>query len=282
HLLGVRHLVFAINKMDLVGDDAAVFERIRSDIEAFLPRLGVSGAHFVPISALRGDMVVERGDALGWYAGPTLLELLESLPVGSELDELPLRLPVQLVIREGAGADFRGYAGRIEAGTLGVGDEVLALPSGRRTRVREIRQLDRRIARARSGDSVLITLADELDVSRGDLFADPADPPIQGQRLWATVCWLDDAPLQPQAAYLLKQTTRTVRARIDSIAERLDVNTLDKVPADSAAVNDIVGLSLKTAQPLIHDDYARIRATGAFILIDEATHRTVAAGMIRG
>ncbi|MBN9430201.1 MAG: GTP-binding protein, partial [Burkholderiales bacterium] len=189
HLLGVRHLVFAINKMDLVGDDRAVFERIRGDVQAFLPRLGVAAAHFVPMSALRGDMVVERGDALGWYEGPTLLELLEALPAASQLDRLPLRFPVQWVIRDGAGADFRGYAGRIEAGTLAVGDEVLVLPAGRRTRVREIVRFDERLQRALAGDSVIVTLVDEIDISRGDQLASPADPPKQAQRLRATLCW---------------------------------------------------------------------------------------------
>src|SRR5215472_6902959 len=176
YLLGVRHVVVAVNKMDLVGYDESAFESIREDFLAFASPLAIADLRFIPISALRGDLMVERGENMGWYRGPALLSTLEDLEAGDEADKLPLRFPVQLVVRPGAGTDFRGYAGRIASGALVRGAEVLALPSGRRTIVKDILSLDRSLPLAVAGDSVSVVLADDIDLSRGDLLAGPGDP----------------------------------------------------------------------------------------------------------
>jgi sulfate adenylyltransferase subunit 1 len=280
HLLGVRHIVVAVNKMDLVAYDEAVFERIRADCLAFAVGLGIPDLRFVPMSALAGDMVVERGEALTWYHGPALLELLESLQPADEAASLPARFPVQLVIRPGAGTDFRGYAGRLESGVLRPGDEVIVLPSGQCTRIAEIVVLGTPRDLAVAGDSVTLTLADDVDISRGDLIAaaEAALTPVKA--LDARVCWLDTAPLDPTRKYLLKHTTRTVRAKVSAVVDRVDIHSLERVPTSVVSLNDIAHVRLALAQPIAADPYAANRATGAFILIDEATNQTVAAGMV--
>ncbi|MGA8055668.1 MAG: sulfate adenylyltransferase subunit CysN [Burkholderiales bacterium] len=280
HLLGVRHIIVALNKMDLVNYDEDVFTRIRADYLAFASTLGIPDLRFVPISALAGDMVVERGVALAWYRGPALLELLESLQPADESAALPARFPVQLVLRPGAGNDFRGYAGRLESGVLVPGSEVMVLPSNRRTTVKEILVLGERRPAAVAGDSVTLTLADEIDISRGDLIAAVDHAPQAAKSIEARVCWLDTSPLNPVGRYLLKHTTRTVRAKIAAVVDRVDIHTLERVPASAVAMNDIAHIKLALAQPIFFDAYATNRATGSFILIDEATNHTVAAGMI--
>jgi sulfate adenylyltransferase subunit 1 len=281
-LLGIRHIVVAVNKMDLVGFDESVFERIRAEVLAFADNLAIPDLRFVPLSALAGDMVVERGAGLGWYRGPTLLETLESIDVLDDDHSLPLRFPVQLVVRPGAGTDFRGYAGRVEAGTLAPGDEVIVLPAGRRTRVTEIRLLEESRPIAIAGDSVTVTLADDIDISRGDLIADASRPAGAAKSVEARICWLDTGPLDASARYLLKHTTRTVRAKVSAVHHRLDVHTLEHQPVTSVAMNDLAQVSIALAQPIFFDPYDASRATGSFILIDEATNHTVAAGMIDG
>jgi sulfate adenylyltransferase subunit 1 len=229
------------------------------------------------MSALRGDMVVERGANLGWYGGPTLLEALEAVNVENDTAARPLRFPVQYVAR---GAE-RGYMGRIVSGTLRPGAEIAALPSGWRTRVKAITVLDGVRNAAAAGDSVTLLLADELDVSRGDMLVDVVRQPRAVRAFEAKLCWLADAALAPQGRYLLRHTTRTVKARFASINYRVDVQTLDRKPFDGdVRMNDIVHAALVVQQPLFVDSYAVDRATGAFILIDEATNQTVAAGMI--
>ncbi|HKB61974.1 MAG TPA: GTP-binding protein [Burkholderiales bacterium] len=287
HMLGVRHIVVAVNKMDLVGSDEATFERIRRDFRAFASALGIADLRCIPISALRGDLVVERGENMKWYRGPTLLAALEQIDVADEADALPFRFPVQLVVRPGAGTDFRGYSGRIESGVLRRGAEVLALPSGRRTVVKDIVCLDDSLPAAVSGDSVTLTLADDIDVSRGDLLAEPALPPRTVKEIEARICWLSAQPLDaralPAARFLLKHTTRSVKARLISLDSRVDVATLERQAKPAGvAMNDIAHVALALAQPLFVDSYELNRATGSFILIDEATNQTVAAGMIDG
>ncbi|TMH37779.1 MAG: GTP-binding protein, partial [Betaproteobacteria bacterium] len=216
HLLGVRHIVVAVNKMDLVGSDEATFECIRRDFLAFASALGIVDLRCIPISALRGDFVVERGELMRWYRGPTLLAALEEIDVADEADALPLRFPVQLAVRPGAGTDFRGYSGRIESGTVFRGAEVLALPSGRRTVVKDIVCLESSLPVAVAGDSVTLTLADDIDISRGDLLAEPTLPPRAAKSIEARLCWLSAQPLDaralPVARFVLKHTTRSVRA----------------------------------------------------------------------
>ena len=287
HLLGVHHIVVAVNKMDLVGFDEAVFERIRKDFLSFGSTLDIADLRFIPISALRGDLIVDRGESMGWYRGPTLLAALEEIDVADEADALPFRFPVQLVVRAGAGKDFRGYAGRVESGTLLPGTELVALPSGQRTVVRDIVSLDKSLPIAVAGDSVTVVLADDIDVSRGDMLADPAHRPHALKSLRARICWLSsdllDARTASAARLLLKHTTRSVKAKLLSLNYRVDINTLERQAAPTElAMNDIAHVSLSLAQPLFVDSYELNRATGSFILIDEATNQTLAAGMIDG
>jgi len=287
HLLGVRHIVVAVNKMDLVGFDETVFERIRKDFLSFGSSLDIADLRFIPISALRGDLVVDRGESMGWYRGPTLLAALEEIDVADEADALPFRFPVQLVVRPGAGKDFRGYAGRVESGTLLPGTELVALPSGQRTVVRDIVSLDKSLPIAVAGDSVTVVLADDIDVSRGDMLADPAHRPHALKSVRARICWLSSDLLHARTAsaarLLLKHTTRSVKAKLLSLNYRVDINTLEQQAAPTGlAMNDIAHVSLSLAQPLFVDSYELNRATGSFILIDEATNQTLAAGMIDG
>jgi sulfate adenylyltransferase subunit 1 len=287
HLLGVRHILVAVNKMDLVGYDEAVFERIQTEFLSFASALGIADLRFIPMSALRGDMVVERGQAMSWYHGPVLLGALEDTRTRGETDALPMRFPVQLVVRPGSGTDFRGYAGRIESGMLSAGSEVVALPSGRRTVVKDIVSLDCSLPAAVAGDSVIVVLGEDIDLSRGDLLADPASPPTASKRFSAQVCWLSADPLDAArlaaSRFILKHTTRSVNARIASLDYRVDINTLARQPAPQGlAMNDIGRVTITLAQPVFIDTYASNRATGSFILINETSNQTVAAGMIDG
>ena len=286
HLLGIRHVIVAINKMDLVGFDRKVFEQIRTDFLAFATDLAIHDLRFIPMSALRGDMVVDRGSSddkagLSWYEGDTLLSVLEGLNVVDETDALPARFPVQLVVRPGTNTDFRGYAGRLESGVIRVGDDVIALPSGRRTSVKKIVFLEQRLPLAVAGDSVTIVLADEIDISRGDVICAVAGEPRTAKSVEARICWMaTDAP-NAAGRFLLKHTSRTVKAKLSKINDRMDINTFERLPSPSTlAMNDIAHVSISLAQPIFIDPYDVNRATGSFILIDETTNQTVAAGMI--
>ena len=286
HLLGIRHLVVAVNKMDLVDYDTTVFEGIRADYLAFTRQLGIGDVEFIPLSALNGDMLVERGERLDWYRGPTLLEILEAAPAAhTEADER-FRFPVQYVCRPHQSAnpelhDFRGFMGRVESGQVGIGDEVVVLPAGRRTRIKGIRLGSDNLQEALAGQSVTLLLQDEIDISRGDMVvrADeaPAEPVTQ---LTAMLCWLSESPLDPRRKYLIRHTTRETRAMLERIEHRVDINTLERVTADALAMNDIARVSFRLALPLAVDTYAANRATGAFIVIDESSNGTVAAGVI--
>jgi sulfate adenylyltransferase subunit 1 len=282
HRLGIPHLVFAVNKMDLVGFSPEVFDRIVREIRAFAGKLGIGDARFLPISALDGDMVVERGGRLPWYRGPTLLEILETAPAAHTEGPERLRFPVQWVCRPHGGEhrDFRGLAGRVEAGELAVGDEVQVLPSGRTTRVRSIRLGSLPLQRARSEQSVTIELADALDVSRGDLVVHAGQGPEPTHSLEAVVCWLSERPLATARRYLVRHTTRQTLAQVEEVAWRLDLDSLEQVPATGLAMNDIGRIRIRLAQPVAADRYAEHRDTGSFIVIDEASNDTVAAGMI--
>ena len=280
HLLGVAHLVVAVNKMDLVGYRAEAFAAIVTDFLAFAARSGISDVRFVPISALAGDMIVDRGDRLGWYDGPTLLQILETAELPQAPAAAPLRLPVQYVARPVAGQP-RGYMGRIESGAVAVGDRIRILPSGATSHVRALRTPDgsQRCAGLHAG--VTLILSDERDLSRGDLIVGESGAPPLRRNLDATVCWLGDAPLDARRKYVLRHTTREVRARIDRIDHLWNVATQEREPAPSGlAMNDIARIALTLTQPVFADRYADNRATGSFILLDEATNNTVAAGMI--
>jgi sulfate adenylyltransferase subunit 1 len=284
HMLGVRHIVVAVNKMDLVDYEQAVFERIRGDFLAFAGELRIPRLRFIPISAFYGDNIVTQGGRLGWYSGPSLLTILETVDVaGSEAadDSVPARFPVQLVLRAGAGQDFRGYAGRLESGMLVPGDEVAALPSGRRSTVKAILCGGEPQPAAVAGDSVTLLLSDDIDLSRGDMLCDPAEPPRLLKSVSARICWFSQPPFERTMRFLLKHTTRTVKARLAALNERVDINTLQRQSSpETLLMNDIAHVTLNLAQPIFVDPYQRQRATGSFILIDEATHQTVAAGMV--
>jgi len=282
-LLGVRHLIVAVNKMDLVEYSQTVFDTIASDFRAWLrqhPSLHVR-TDTIPISALEGGNVVERDARLAWYPGPSLIELLEQAPAREADAQAPLRLPVQWVCRPSQ-SDFRGYAGRLESGTLAVGDPIVVLPSGRTSRVVAIRIGEHELQRAVAGESVLVQLADDIDISRGDLIAlAGADAPAPRSAFDVTVCWLGQRALDPHREYLLRHGTRETRARIRQIAAHLDIETLAwQAGADPVEPNAIARLAVSTQHPIAADAYQSLRATGSFILIDPVSFDTVAAGMI--
>jgi sulfate adenylyltransferase subunit 1 len=286
-LLGIRQVVVAVNKMDLVDFDAAVFARIRADFIALAGQLGLPAPAFVPLSALDGDMVVERGARLGWHDGPTLLELLAAAEGGgaAEAAVAPLRFPVQYVCRPRRADDpelhdYRGLMGRIESGSVAPGDRVAVLPAGRTATVLAVEFAGRPLARAVAGQSVTLRLAEEIDVARGDMIAAVEAAPQTPQRLAARLCWLAEAPFDPRRRYLLRHTTREVRARLTGIERRLDIASMSHGPAETLAMNDIADVRFELAQPLCADRHGERRATGAFIVIDAATGGTVGAGMI--
>jgi sulfate adenylyltransferase subunit 1 len=281
-LLGLRQAVVFVNKMDRVGYNRATFEKTAAEIRKFLAPLAFDSLHIIPGSALCADMVVERGDGLDWYTGPTLLECLETLPAGTEKAVAgPLRFPVQLASKPQAGQP-RGYMGRIESGHVLAGTEVAVFPSRRRTRVRQIvvHGAEREIAVA--GDSVTLVLADDIDIARGDLIADAAHPPLETKSLDVTLVWLGREPLRPGGRYLVQHAARRTLAKVAEVLAQVDVNTLAEVaPGAKVAANDIVHARLSLQTPLFVDSYAQVRVTGALILIDEATNHTVAAGLVQ-
>lgn len=279
HLLGIRDVIVAVNKMDSVDYDQRIFDSVAAAFAGFAEPLAIPGLHFIPVSALRGDMVVERGDRLSWYTGPTLLERLEAIETDALAIHQPFRFAVQWVNRAGG---VRAYAGRIAAGQVLTGDEIVVFPSGRRTRIRSITAADGQRAVAIAGESVTLTLADELDISRGDMLSVAQRPPRTATTIAATLCWLSEEPLRPEARYVLRHTTRKVKAKILAVNDHLDIHTLEKRAHEGALrMNDIAGVTLVLQQPIFADAYTTVRATGAFILIDEATNQTVAAGMIK-
>jgi sulfate adenylyltransferase subunit 1 len=286
HLLGIRHLVMAINKMDLVDWSEDVFAAHRRDGLAFAGELGIPHLHFIPISALEGDGVVERGGRMPWYQGPTLMELLETVPLAEADLERPFRFPVQWVCRPRPGAprafrDFRGYGGRVASGAIQVGDRIAVLPGQLQSRVRGIRLGEDRLEAAQAGQSVTLELEDELDVARGDLLADPRRPPALSRDLEATLCWFAETPARAGARFLLHLGTREVRALLQELRSRLEITTLKPQAADQLAMNDLAEVRFRLQAPAAADPYADNRATGAFIVIDETTNATVAGGLIR-
>jgi len=283
HLLGIRHLIVAVNKMDLVDFARAPFDAIASSIAGVAAALGTALPILVPLSAKFGDNVVVRSARTRWYEGEPMLAILENLPVTAGMEDRPFRFPVQLVRRVGApSGQRRRYLGRIESGAIAVGDPVNALPSGMATRVRAIATYDGMLDRATAPQSVGIEVDDQLDIARGELLVDPAAVPTVASRLDATICWFDDEPFAPRRRYLVKAGTRTAVGQVTDIVHRLDVTTFGPAPADGLVRNDIARVRIAAASPLAFDPYRVNRATGAFILIDEQSHATVAAGMIDG
>ena len=282
-LLGLSEIIVAVNKMDLVDYDEARFRAIRREVLDFVSRLDAETVSFVPISALRGDMVVERGEHLSWWSGPTLLEALEAVDASRSLQDLPARFPVQLVSRPDASrlGGARGYLGRLESGVLTRGQRVTVLPSRQATTIRAIISLEGAATEAVAGDSITLLLADDLDISRGEMIVGGFEPPAVKQSIAARLCWLSTEPFEPQRRYLLRHTTRSVKAQLRNIDARVNIHTLERDAfSGQLTMNDIVHAHFALQQPIAYDAYAANRATGAFILIDEVNNQTVAAGLI--
>jgi bifunctional enzyme CysN/CysC len=282
-LLRVPHLVVAVNKMDLVGWSEEIYEKIRDEFSAFAAKLNVPDLTVVPISALNGDNVVTHSPHSPWYEGTTLLHHLEHVHVASDRNLVDPRFPVQYVIRPQSDAfhDYRGYAGTVASGVLRPGDEVQVLPSGLTTTIAAIDGPRGPLDEAFPPMAVTVRLADDVDVSRGDLICRPANAPVATQDIDALICWMAEEPLRPRQRIAIKHTTRTVRGMVKELTYRLDVNTLHRDPeAGELGLNDIGRVKLRATQPLFVDDYTRNRVTGRFILIDEATNATVGAGML--
>lgn len=277
-LLGIRHVILAVNKMDLTGWSQAVFDEIVADFRAFADRIGLEHFHPVPISALRGDNITEPGTRAPWYAGPPLMALLASLPVDDDLRADPFRMPVQWVNRPNL--DFRGFSGLVAAGTVRPGDPVRVLPSGKTSRVGRIVTADGDLARAVTGQSVTLTLADEIDVSRGDVLAAGDAPPEAADQFEATLVWMDEDAMLPGRPYLLKIGARLVGATITEPKHKVDVNTLEQRPAKRLELNEIGVCNLSLDAPVAFEPYAANRDLGGFILIDRISNRTVGAGML--
>ncbi len=277
-LLGIPHLFVGINKMDLEGYSQDVFKRIREEFSAFVGQLGFKGVRFIPISALKGDNVVHRSDAMPWYDGNTLLEHLESVPIASDWNHADFRFPVQYVLRPDL--NYRGFAGAISSGVVNKGDQVMVLPSQRVSTVVAIDTFEGEKERAFAPMSVTLRLADEIDISRGDMLVHPDNLPRIGQRFETMLVWLSERALDRQKSYLLKHTTQLVRASVEHVSYTTDLETLKQTPATRLELNDIGRVTLSLQRPVYFDDYKKNRGTGAFILIDSLTNNTVAAGMI--
>lgn len=277
-LLGIRHVVLAVNKMDLVDFDQAVFERIAADYRALAQRLGIASITCIPLSALEGDNLSTRSARTPWYTGPALLEHLESVQVDAHDTGAGLRLPVQWVNRPHQ--NFRGYAGTIAAGEVKPGDEVVVLPSARRSRIERVLGPDGEVATAHAGQAVTLTLADEIDISRGDVIAAAGDPPEVADQFAAHLLWMSDAPLLPGRPYWLKIGARTVSATVTEIKHRIDVNTQEHLAAKRLELNEVGYCNLSLDEPVAFDTYARNRALGSFILIDRYGNGTAAAGTL--
>ena len=281
-LMGIPHLVVAINKMDLVDYSRDVVDKISQDFAKFADQLGLDNIVYIPMSALNGDMVVERGNNLSWYKGVALMDLLENISIDHDINLEDFRFPIQLVCRPKTEEfhDFRGYMGRIESGHISVGDEVTVFPSGLNSRIKEIVTYDGFLSHAVAPQSVTLTIEDHLDISRGDMLVKTESTPQVTKKIEAILCWLSETTLDLKRKYLIKHSTRIVKVGVSHIDYRVDINTLDHEIVDTLKMNDIGRVKLNVQQPLVCDDYQRNHATGSFIIIDEASNNTVAAGMI--
>lgn len=278
-LLQIPHMLVAVNKMDLVDYDEETYNNIVREYTEFTSKLSAPNLIFLPISALNGDNVVDESENMPWYKGPTLLHHLENVSVGGSRNLVDFRFPVQLALRPNQ--DFRGFAGQIASGSVSPGEDVVVLPSGLESRVKSIVTLNGEIPEAAAGDSIALTLEDEIDISRGDMIVRKKNLPNVANQLECILCWMNETPLNTDSAYILQHTTRQVRTYVSELNYRIDVDTLHRNPADTLNLNEIGRVKLTTTQPLYFDPYRINRNTGSFILIDPSTNVTVAAGMIR-
>ncbi len=277
-LLGIKHVVVAVNKMDLVDYEQSVFEKIRTDYLDFTTRLEIPDIQFVPLSALRGDNIVEAGENMHWYHGPSIMHYLETIPITADRNFRDLRFPIQLVSRPNL--DFRGFAGRLASGIIRRGDEVVALPSGKSSRVTSLEAMGKQVEYAFPPQSVMLTLADEIDISRGDMLVRKDNQPNLERHFEAMLVWMDETAMNKNQQFILKAGTQKLKGRIDAIRYKMDVNTLHRSEAETFQLNEIGRVVLTTSRPLLFDSYRKNRQTGSFILIDPLSHNTSAVGMI--
>jgi sulfate adenylyltransferase subunit 1 len=288
HLVGIPHIVVAVNKMDLVNYDQSIYDKICADYKVFANEIGlaqVRDIRFIPLSALNGDMLVDRLQNMPWYKGETLLEILEKAPAANTEASEDFRFPVQFVCRPHASDDhdlhdFRGFMGRIESGEIAVGDEVTVLPNGYQSKVKSILLGEMSLDSAQTEQSVTLLLADEIDTSRGDMIVKSNAKVEPVKQIEAHICWLSETPLSTARTYIVRHTTRESKAKVGVISYKIDVNTLEQQATSDLKMNDIARITFKLAQPLMVDSYSKNRATGSFIVIDESTNNTVGAGMI--
>jgi sulfate adenylyltransferase subunit 1 len=282
-LLQIPHIIVCINKMDLVDYSQEKFEKIINDYESILSKMNIKDVHFIPISALDGDNVVNRSENMNWFQGAPLLHTLETLHISSDINKIDARFPVQTVIRPQNEAfhDYRGYAGRLESGILRVGDEIVALPSGLTSTIKSINLDNQNLKEAFAPQSISITLEDDIDLGRGDMISRINNQPQSKQEFDAMICWLNNSPARHNTKYTIRHTSNEQKAIIKEIVYKVDINTLDRITnVSDINTNEICRVSLKTTKPLMIDSYRDNRSTGSFILIDDATNETVAAGMI--
>ena len=282
-LLQIPHIAVCINKMDLVNYNKESFEKIKSDFQSFSSKLEIKDVHFIPISALHGDNVVDRSKSMDWYEGSTLMHLLENIHIGSDHNHVDCRFPVQFVIRPQSKEypDYRGYSGRVEGGVFKEGDKITVLPSGFTSKIRSIDTFDGPIKEAFSPMSVCMTLEDDIDISRGDMLVRENNQPISEQDIDVMICWMNERKMIPRGKYTIRHTTQTARCIVKDVKYKMDINTLHRKEEDKEiGLNDIARVSIRTTKPLFYDSYRRNRNTGSIILVDEATNETVAAGMI--
>ena len=286
-LLGIKHVVLAVNKMDLVDFSKEVFDKIVADYKAFIDPLGVPDVNCIPLSALDGDNVVEKSDRTPWYSGPSLLEFLETVHIGNDHNLTDFRYPVQYVLRPNL--DFRGFSAKVASGVVRKGDEVMALPSGKKSRVKSIVTYDGELDYAYPPMSVTLTLEDEIDVSRGEMLVHPDNVPMIGRNFEAMLVWMDEEKMDMEKSFFLKQTTNTSRTRVDSIKYKVDINTMEHLSVENGRLtkedipmqlNQIAHVVLTSSKELFFDPYTQNKATGSFILIDPITNNTSAVGMI--
>ena len=282
-LLQIPHIAVCINKMDLVDYNQAEFNKIKSDFESFSSKLEIKDIHFIPISALDGDNVVDRSKNMDWYEGSTLMHLLENIHIGSDQNHVDCRFPVQFVVRPQSKEypDYRGYAGRIEGGVFKPGDKVTVLPSGFTSKIKSIDTFDGKVAEAFSPMSVCITLEDNIDISRGDMLVRENNKPKVEQDIDVMICWMNEKKMIPKGKYTIRHTSQTARCIIKEVKYKMDINTLHRMEDEKEiGLNDIGRITIRTTKPLFFDSYRRNRNTGSIILVDEATNETVAAGMV--
>ena len=282
-LLQIPHVIVCVNKMDLVGYEEEVFERIQHDFNKFSDKLDIRDIYFIPISALKGDNVVDRSQNMDWYQGPTLMYSLEHLHISNDQNFIDPRFPVQYIVRPNSDEfhDFRGYAGRVAGGIFRPGEKVVILPSGFTSRIKSIHTMNENLELAFPPQSVTITLEDDIDISRGDMIVKEGNMPQKGQDITAMICWLNEKPMRPAAKYWIRHTTREARCMVNEVNYKVNINSLGKNYEDKdIGLNEIAEVTFRTTHPLFFDSYRKNRITGSIILVDEGTNETVCAGMI--